>query len=162
MSQRALLAGVVLAALAAGAAAQADEAAGTPAPSRSAATTTAPGGPVPDLPTGLAPTESRAKRLIGGDVYGPDNTVIGTVADLIVDLGGRITAYVVSIGGFLGIGSHRVAVPTDDVKFGEDGRLTVNLTREQLAAAPEFDFGERAATRAGPMAAPSGASTGPR
>jgi sporulation protein YlmC with PRC-barrel domain len=164
MSLRVTTAAVLLAGLAAcGARADAPETSGgLPPPSRSTATTTAPTGEPVEMPTGLQPTESRARKLIGSDVYGPDNSVIGTVRDLIIEMDGRISAYVVSIGGFLGIGAHRVAVPAAEVKLGEDGRLTVNLTRDQLAAAPEFDFGERAATRSGPMAAPSGASTGPR
>jgi sporulation protein YlmC with PRC-barrel domain len=164
MPLRVTVAALLLAGLAAcGARAQATDPAGAPSgPSRSTATTTAPSGEVANLPTGLLPTESRAKKLIGADIYGPDNSVIGTVADLIVELDDRISAYVVSIGGFLGIGAHRVAVPAAAVKLGQDGHLTINLTRDQLEAAPEFDFGERAATRSGPMAAPSGASTGPR
>jgi sporulation protein YlmC with PRC-barrel domain len=134
-----------------------------PPASGSLATTAAPSdGAAARLPTELAPTEWRAKKLIGADVYGPHNKPVGNVGDLIVDLSGRVTAFVVSVGGFLGIGTRHVAVPTSDVKIGEDGRLTVNLTQDQLERAPEFDFGERAATRAGPMAAPSGISSAPR
>jgi sporulation protein YlmC with PRC-barrel domain len=163
MPLRVTVAALLVAGLAAcSARAQAPDEGGRPQTSRGAVTTVAPSGEVANLPTALQPTESRAKKLIGADVYGPDNEVIGTVADLIIEFDGRISAYVVSIGGFLGIGAHHVAVPSADMKLGENGRLTVNLTRDQLEAAPEFDFGERATTRSGPMTAPSGAATGAR
>ena len=168
MRKGVLAAGALFGTLASTAAtAQPGAAAPSPLPtdSRSAAVTVAPNGSVPHFPTGVTPTEWRAKKLLGSDIYGPDNKVIGDVSDLIIDLNGRISAFVVSIGGFLGIGVKHVAIPIEDIKIGQDGHLTVNFTEAQLEKAPDFDFGNRVATRAGPMTAPgvgSGTSSSPR
>ena len=70
---------------------------------------------------------------------------IGEINDLIVDADGNVTAVILGIGGFLGIGERDVSVSMDAIKvLREDGDsddrfLVVNTTREELEAAPEFD-----------------------
>lgn len=63
--------------------------------------------------------------------------------------GARITHAIVDVGGFLGLGQHRVAVPVAElVAFTNEDELRIHLpwTREQLEALPEFDEDDPAAT----------------
>jgi len=96
---------------------------------------------VPDTPT-------VATAFIGRSVYSsadPESDNIGDVNDLIIDEDGSITAAVVGVGGFLGIGEKNVAVPFDELEVVErDGeiRLIYAATREELDAAPAVDMAE--------------------
>jgi sporulation protein YlmC with PRC-barrel domain len=59
----------------------------------------------------------RASKIVGLSVYNKDNENLGSINDLLTDKNGNIKAVVLSVGGFLGVGSHYVAVPFDKVKF---------------------------------------------
>ena len=62
---------------------------------------------------------ARATKVIGAKVYAGDTTV-GQIEDVLVDLDRRtVTALVLSVGGFLGVGEKLVAVPVDQVKVGK-------------------------------------------
>jgi sporulation protein YlmC with PRC-barrel domain len=85
--------------------------------------------------------QSRATELIGAPVVGEDGERIGTITDLIVDENYQITAMVLSTGGVLGIGAHKVAVPrySLDIRIAQDGpRASVPLSKADLEEAPEF------------------------
>ena len=72
------------------------------------------------------------------------NVKIGDVSDVLVSqMDGKITAIVIGVGGFLGIGEKEVGVPFSAVKREViDGkvRLTVNTTKEALAAAKGLKY----------------------
>lgn len=55
--------------------------------------------------------------LMGADVRGATGESIGSVDDILLDRDGQIQAVVVGIGGFLGIGSHDVAIANDQLQF---------------------------------------------
>lgn len=59
----------------------------------------------------------RTSKVIGLNVYNDQNQSIGSINDLLMDKGGSMKAAVISVGGFLGVGAHLVAVPYDKVKF---------------------------------------------
>jgi sporulation protein YlmC with PRC-barrel domain len=96
----------------------------------------------PEATETMKPGQLRASKLIGKSVWGPDGKDIGDVAELILDKDGRIERVVVSVGGFLGLGDKQVALPLDEVKWGAEERLTLDMTREQLEAYPRFLFRE--------------------
>ena len=84
---------------------------------------------------------ARASRLIGSKVYKGD-TSIGEIEDVLVDLdNGTSTAFILSMGGLLGIGKKLVAVPVSQIKVGSEASFMTDLTEAQLASAPAFDFG---------------------
>jgi hypothetical protein len=82
-----------------------------------------------------------AEKLIGADVRGADNGNVGEVGDLVMD-GDRLSAVVVDVGGFLGIGEKPVALNLDQVKVWKDqsGTLvvSVNETKDGLKAMPAY------------------------
>ena len=85
---------------------------------------------------------ARASKLIGSKVYKGD-TSIGQIEDVLVDLDhATVTAVILSVGGFLGLGDKLVAVPVNQIKVGHEAKFTTDLTKEQLANAPTFDFGK--------------------
>jgi sporulation protein YlmC with PRC-barrel domain len=83
---------------------------------------------------------ARASKLIGSKVYAGD-TSIGQIEDVLVSLDhATVTAVILSVGGFLGIGDKLVAVPVKQIRVGPEARFITDLTKEQLANAPTFDF----------------------
>ena len=65
---------------------------------------------------------------------------------MIVDRSGRVRAAIIDFGGFLGVGSRRIAVEWNALHFpppGQpDAKITLDLTRDQVKAAPEYQDGE--------------------
>ena len=59
----------------------------------------------------------RASKVVGLNVYNDNNESLGSINDLLTDKSGNITAVVIGVGGFLGVGEHLVAVAFDKVKF---------------------------------------------
>lgn len=62
----------------------------------------------------------RASKLMGLDVYNEANEKLGDVNELILDKNGKVTAVVIGVGGFLGMGEHDIAVSMDKLKFVEE------------------------------------------
>jgi hypothetical protein len=83
----------------------------------------------------------RASKLRGVTVSNPQNQKIGDLDDLIVGKD-RVLFAIVQVGGFLGIGSHLIAVPYSSLQINEDGSRIVlpGATREQVKGLPEFRY----------------------
>jgi sporulation protein YlmC with PRC-barrel domain len=62
----------------------------------------------------------RASKLMGLDVYNQNNEKLGDVNEIILDKSGKVTAVVIGVGGFLGMGEHDIAVSMDKLKFVEE------------------------------------------
>lgn len=85
---------------------------------------------------------SRASKIIGANIYNDEGQSIGEVEDLIVQRDGAAPVAVVSVGGFLGIGSRLVAVPLNELRFAEDNsRWTLaGATKESLQSRPVVSY----------------------
>jgi sporulation protein YlmC with PRC-barrel domain len=84
-------------------------------------------------------------KLVGLDIYNNDQKDIGQIKDVAMNQNGRSQAYIVSVGGFLGIGEHYVAVSPSTVKVtyndtDKKWHASMNATADQLKAAPEFKY----------------------
>jgi sporulation protein YlmC with PRC-barrel domain len=64
----------------------------------------------------------RASKLVGVAVYGPNQKKVGSIKDILMDHDGNAQVIVVSVGGFLGIGSKDVAVPFKAMQWQTEGR----------------------------------------
>ncbi|OJU27499.1 MAG: hypothetical protein BGN89_13705 [Alphaproteobacteria bacterium 64-6] len=93
-----------------------------------------------------APTEEvkgawNVKDFMRSRVYNMNGERIGDVNDILID-DGRVTAVILGVGGFLGIGEKEVSMEPGQVKrmVHSDGQpyFTVNATKEQLMAAPDY------------------------
>jgi len=71
-------------------------------------------------PTNLAGQGKwRSSKLIGVDIYGPDDKKVGDVTEVIVDKTGKVEMVTVGVGGFLGIGAKDVAIPFEQVSWSD-------------------------------------------
>jgi len=94
--------------------------------------------------TTQSPDQWLASKFKGTNVLGPDDTKVGDVSDILFTRDGKIHAYVISVGGFLGIGSKDVALAPDSfqVQPGQDPtdfRLKIAMSKEQLKDAAAFE-----------------------
>ena len=91
---------------------------------------------VKEVATGL-----RASKIIGSDVVNSNKDTIGKIDDLIVSSDHKLTA-VISVGGFLGIGTKLVAVRYDDLQptSNNAGFILPGGTKDSLKALPEFSY----------------------
>jgi hypothetical protein len=87
-----------------------------------------------------------AHGVLGRDVRSPTDEDMGHIIDVIVDRGGTVRAAVIDFGGFLGVGSRKIAVDWNALHFPPpappDARVTLELTRDQVKAAPEYQEGK--------------------
>lgn len=83
-----------------------------------------------------------AKGILGRDVRSPASENMGRIADVIVDRAGQVRAAVIDFGGFLGVGSRKIVVDWAALHFwnvaDKTASITLDLTREQVRAAPEY------------------------
>ncbi len=87
-----------------------------------------------------------SSNVVGLDVRNDQNNDIGKIQDVAFDSSKSVKGYILSVGGFLGIGTHYVAVQPEAVMIRYDAsaktwRATMNATKDQLKAAPEFKYG---------------------
>jgi hypothetical protein len=126
------------------------------APRCSAATTVmAQAQPEPEPPPAPAPKENQPKNVealpssdaapvLGKKVKGPNGEDLGLIVDLLVDTNGRPQAAVIDFGGFLGVGSRKIAIDWKALDFAalaRGGAVELGLDRAQIAAAPEYKPG---------------------
>ena len=94
--------------------------------------------------TSPSPSTGRllASDIYKANVYDPSENKIGDVTDLIIDSNAKVTAAIVSVGGFIGVGQKDVMIPFDDLKIAaRNGKewLTLNRTKDELKMLPTFD-----------------------
>lgn len=90
------------------------------------------------------PTDVLSYNLIGLNVTNQANETVGEIKDLIIS-NNALTGYIVSVGGFLGMGERHVIVRPDAVKItyvenDKKWHAVMNTTKDQLKAAPEFKY----------------------
>jgi hypothetical protein len=83
----------------------------------------------------------RASKLRGATVVNPQNEKIGALDDLIVGKD-RVLFGIIEVGGFLGLGSHLIAVPYSSLQISDGGRRIVlpGATKEHVKDLPEFKY----------------------
>jgi hypothetical protein len=89
---------------------------------------------------------------------------MGRIVDVIVDHSGQVRAAVIDFGGFLGVGSRKIAIDWNILRFGSEekpARIVVELTQSQLKAAPEYKDGKPVAVLGASAAAPPSAERDP-
>jgi hypothetical protein len=83
----------------------------------------------------------RFSKLRGETVVNSKNEKLGELDDLIIGKD-RVLFGILEVGGFLGIGSHLIAVPYTSLQISDGGRKIVlpNATKENVKALPEFHY----------------------
>ncbi len=83
----------------------------------------------------------RASKIRGSAVYNNGNEKIGTVDDLIINPDDRVLYAILSVGGFLGVGDHLIAVPYEALKVSDQKIVLPNAaTKDDLKKLPQFKY----------------------
>ena len=97
--------------------------------------------PPPALPLPANTARLAVSGLLGRTVNESNGKAIGRVVDVLVDAGGVPRAAVIDFGGFMGLGSRKIAVEWSAFAFppgGSDAALTIVLSPEQIKNTPEY------------------------
>jgi hypothetical protein len=142
---------------------QAPAATPAPAPSAPAPATTPPAPATPPAASGTPSPATQAlppqqgtpatvldtqdyESLLGRSVRSAGGDELGRVIDIIIDKEGHPRAAIIDFGGFLGVGTRKIAVDWRALRFAPDGgkerKLSVALTRNQVRVSPEYKAGE--------------------
>jgi hypothetical protein len=114
-----------------------------PAPSGQPASNSA---ATPDVPAAVTILNNHeVEGILGREVLSAANENMGHIVDVMVDRSGQVRAAIIDFGGFLGVGSRKIAVEWSALHFPQaqpDARITLELTRDQVKAAPEYVEGK--------------------
>ncbi|AGY58802.1 PRC-barrel domain-containing protein [Gloeobacter kilaueensis] len=90
----------------------------------------------------LLATGYRASKLLGATVVNTKGDKVGKVEDFLVSPKEKVTVAILDVGGFLGIGAHRVAIAADRLEVAPKGEKVVlpGATKDALKALPEFKW----------------------
>jgi PRC-barrel domain len=107
--------------------------------------------PAPDAPAAAAVgtpatvlDDQQVVSVLGRSVRGREGEDMGRIVDVIVNRAGQVRAAIIDFGGFLGVGSRKVAVDWRALRFeptGKPDRITLDLTRNSVRLAPEYKEG---------------------
>lgn len=115
------------------------------------AATPSPPAPLPATPPVAAPSVTvidaqEARGILGNEVRSAADENMGRIVDVIVDSSGRTRAAIIDFGGFLGVGSRKIAVDWKALHFvpaaSKRYRIVLELTRDQVKLAPEVKEGK--------------------
>lgn len=85
------------------------------------------------------------RGILGHTVQDAEGKEMGHVIDIVVDPKGQVRAAIIDFGGFLGVGSRKIAVNWSALHFGgavrHEDDIKLALTQDQLKAAPEYKDG---------------------
>ncbi|HEX4262614.1 MAG TPA: PRC-barrel domain-containing protein [Acetobacteraceae bacterium] len=135
--------------------------AATPAaPKTAAAKAPAPKAPAPKPPPPAAAEhihEQEATSVLGRTITDKKGQEIGRIVNVLVDQWGKPRAAVIDFGGFMGVGSRRIAVAWRALHFVPDAKggptITLEMTPDQIKATPAYQGATGPVTVAAPPAA---------
>lgn len=90
-------------------------------------------------PASLA-TGYRTSKVVGSSVVNEANETVGSVDDLIVTPSDQVPFAVLSVGGFLGMGTHYVVVPANALSVVDKHMMLRGATKDSLKALPAFQY----------------------
>jgi PRC-barrel domain len=90
-------------------------------------------------PASLA-TGYRTSKVVGSAVVNQANEPVGTIDDLIVTPSEKVPYAVLSVGGFLGMGSKYVVVPFSSLHVKDKQMVLPGATKDSLKALPAFKY----------------------
>jgi hypothetical protein len=117
-----------------------------PAPAAQAAPASAPPAQPQVTPEVKVLTDHEVEGVLGKEVVSATNENMGRIVDVLVDHTGKARAAVIDFGGFLGVGSRKIAVDWGALHFPPPGKpgthIALEFTRDQVKAAPEYQDGK--------------------
>ena len=116
-------------------------------PAANSTTTPAANPPAPPAaPEMTILAKHEVEGILGREVRSAADEDMGRIVDVLVDRAGQVRAAIIDFGGFLGVGSRKIAVDWNALHFPEPGkageRIALELTRDQVKNAPEYKDGK--------------------
>lgn len=119
------------------------------APAEAPATTTEAPAAAPAVvivaPEGFTMTEwaaVTADQLKGVNIYDAEGNDVAEIADVVIGADSKVTGIVTDVGGFLGMGEHRISLAPEQVHMYKNAdnelRAFVTLTKDELKALPAY------------------------
>jgi hypothetical protein len=100
----------------------------------------------PNPPAVTILNSHEVEGILGRQVRSTTNKDMGRIVDVIVDRSGQVRAAIIDFGGFLGVGSRKIAVDWNALSFPTSAKkteqITLELTPDQVKAAPEYQDGK--------------------
>ena len=113
--------------------------------SSNAPANTAPAAPPPPASVTVL-NKHEVEGILGREVLSSANENMGRIVDVLVDRSGEVRAAIIDFGGFLGVGSRKIAVDWSALHFpapgNADERVTLELNRDQVKEAPAYEDGK--------------------
>jgi hypothetical protein len=85
-------------------------------------------------------TGYRTSKVVGSAVVNEANEAVGKIDDLIVTPGDKVPFAVLSVGGFLGVGTKYVVVPASALEVKDKKMLLRGASKDSLKALPSFTY----------------------
>jgi hypothetical protein len=85
-------------------------------------------------------TGYRVSKVVGSTVVNEANETVGTIDDLIITPTEVVPFAVLSVGGFLGMGTKYVVVPYNALRIQDKKMVLPGATKDRLKALPEFRY----------------------
>ena len=85
-------------------------------------------------------TGYRASKVIGASVVNEANDTVGKVDDVIIGQDGKSPFVVLSVGGFLGMGTKLIVLPYEQLKATGNKLVLPGATKDALKDLPEFKY----------------------
>lgn len=96
-------------------------------------------------PEGYVMTEMMsvtADELKGVDIYDPAGNKIAEIADVEIGPDNKVTGVITDVGGFLGMGEHRVSLAPDQIAVYKNSdnamRAYVSMSKDEMKALPAY------------------------
>jgi sporulation protein YlmC with PRC-barrel domain len=87
-----------------------------------------------------ADNKLRTSKVVGASVYNDQDQKIGKIDDILVSRDDKTSTAVISVGGFLGVGSKLVAVPYDQLKVERDKITLPGASEASLKGLPDYHY----------------------
>jgi len=85
-------------------------------------------------------TGYRTSKVVGSTVLNEANETVGTIDDLIITKSDQVPYAVLSVGGFLGMGTRYVVVPANSLSVVDKHMLLRGATKDSLKTLPDFQY----------------------
>ena len=94
----------------------------------------------PDLSTDETPSLIAASKVEGTAVYDRQGEKLGSIYDVMIDKrSGKVAYAVLSLGGFLGLGSDYYPIPWNTLTYDmREGGYVVAVDRDRFSGAPSY------------------------
>jgi PRC-barrel domain len=107
----------------------------------------APAKPEPSTPAAVTILPNHeVEGILGREVRSSANENMGRIVDVLADRSGQVRAAIIDFGGFLGVGSRKIAVDWAALHFPAPAKpeppIALELNRDQVNAAPAYEDGK--------------------